>query len=93
MKKPTLAQAFLMLIIAIIVTTMFASCHKKDVNWNETSYTVSIGETLWDIAEEYCPNDMDCREYIYEVKKLNNMETSELVAGQTITVLVTEKEI
>jgi uncharacterized protein YpuA (DUF1002 family) len=93
MKKPTLAQAILMLIVAIIITIAFVSCHKEDVEWNTFEYTVSQGETLWEIAKEYCPEDMDCREYIYEVKELNNMTTSDLYIGQTITLLTTEKDL
>lgn len=93
MKKTTLAQAILILIIAIIVTIVSFSCHKENVEWNTFEYTVSQGETLWEIADEYCPEDMDCYEYIYEVKKLNNMHTSDLYDGQTITLLTTEKGI
>lgn len=93
MKKPTLAQAILMLVVALIVTVSFASWHKKDVEWNTFTYVISDGETLWTIAEEYCPEDMDYCEYIYKVKKLNKMEKSNIAAGQTITLLTTEEDL
>ncbi len=80
-------------LIATIIVCVGCSMHETKHDWNEFSYTVSQGETLWEIAEEYCPEDMDCREYIYEVKELNNMKTSDLAVGQTITLLTTEKEI
>jgi hypothetical protein len=91
MKKPTLAQAILMLIIAIIVTVAFVSCHKEDVEWNTFEYTVSPGETMWEIAEEYCPEGMDKREYIYKVEKINNINAGDLSVGQTVTLLTTER--
>ena len=98
MRKPTLAQAILMLIVAIIITITFASCSKeyvdtrKGVDYNTFEYTVTEGETLWTIAEEYCPEDMDIRKYIYEVEKLNDI-TAELSIGQTIILLTTEQAI
>lgn len=84
-----------LLLISLIAATLICvvACSKPKHDWNEFSYTVSQGETLWEIADEYCPEDMDCREYIYEVKELNNMKTSDLAVGQTITLLTTEKEI
>lgn len=90
MKKPTLAQAILMLIVAILITTTTVSCSKKEYDWNTFSYTVASGETLWTIAENYCPEDMDIRRYIYEVKQVNGINGS-VSAGQTITLLTTEE--
>ena len=48
------------------------------------TYTVSQGETLWTIAKQYIDEKTDIREYIYNIKKLNNMNTSTIYAGQTI---------
>ena len=35
------------------------------------------GDTLWSIAEKYSKNT-DIRQYIYDLKKLNDMEQSSL---------------
>ena len=51
-------------------------------------YTVERGETLWSIAAER--TDGDIREYIYEIKNINNMTSSELKEGQTIKLLKEE---
>lgn len=51
-------------------------------------YTIAPGETLWSIAGEYTPSSKDIRETIYEIKKLNNMENSNIYAGQTIQIKI-----
>jgi hypothetical protein len=84
-----------LVLILIAASLICVACvnRKPKYDWNEFSYIVSDGETLWSIAEEYCPEDMDCCEYIYEIKKLNKMEKSNIITGQTITLLTIEEEI
>ena len=48
-------------------------------------YTVGRGETLWSIATDH--TDGDIRNYIYTIKNINGMTTSELQEGQTIKIL------
>lgn len=48
-------------------------------------YTVGRGETLWSIASDH--TDGDIRDYIYTIKDINGMITSELQDGQTIKLL------
>lgn len=49
------------------------------------SVNVSSGDTLWDIAETYMPQDMDTREAVYIIKKVNNI-SSTVRDGQTILI-------
>lgn len=48
---------------------------------------VREGDTLWEIAEKYGDGG-DIRKYIYEIKKLNNMKDSEIIAGMVLQVPV-----
>lgn len=73
-------------IIAFIVFAITSRSISKDKRQYE-EYTVQAGDTLWSIATEYKDEKQDTREYIYEIKKINNMTTSELKANEKITII------
>lgn len=45
--------------------------------------TIRPGDTLWDIAQVYS-NHVEIRKYIYEIKKVNQLENSTIYAGQQL---------
>lgn len=47
---------------------------------------VQSGDTLWALAQEYGPTDMDVRNVIYEICRLNGITAAELQAGQYLTI-------
>ena len=47
---------------------------------------VAPGETLWDIASRRTPTGDDVRDVMYDIKRLNALEGSSLMAGQRIRV-------
>lgn len=47
---------------------------------------VQSGDTLWGLAQEYGPSDMDVRNVIYEICRLNGITAADLQAGQYITI-------
>ena len=49
---------------------------------------VKAGDTLWALAKEYGPKDMDVRNVIYEICRLNGITAATLQAGQFITIPV-----
>ena len=49
-----------------------------------TTITVEAGDTLWGYAEQYAPAPMSEREYIAEVRTLNQLATGRVTAGQQI---------
>lgn len=54
------------------------------------SYIVQPGDTLWKIGLENKSENQDIRDYIYELKKVNNLENSNLNQGQEIKILKNE---
>ena len=58
------------------------------VDWQEETYTVEEGDSLWTISYDYCPEGVDRREWVDEVQALNNMAGCTIYPGQQITVLV-----
>lgn len=48
-------------------------------------YHVRYGDTLWDIASKAVPEDMDIRNYICDLKEINQDDIVNLKPGQVIT--------
>ena len=74
---------FISLIVFIVAYTANVS------GYSEPEYmtvTVQSGDTLWSIAEQYGDDSCDIREYIYNIKKINNMKSSLLVANTSILI-------
>lgn len=71
------------ILILIILGIFCISISKEKTEYID--YTVGRGETLWNIAADH--TDGDIRDYIYEIKNINNMTSSELKEGQTIKIL------
>ena len=49
---------------------------------------VESGDTLWTIADEYMPDDMDIREAVYMICETNDVDAYTLYAGQTLNIPV-----
>ena len=45
--------------------------------------SVKPGDTLWEIADKYSDN-IEIREYIYKIKKINSLEDATIYAGQKL---------
>lgn len=91
-KRKFLKSIFTLIFIIIISFMCLNSIFdKEELTTKEIQYTVSKGERLWDIAEQYKRPDQDIREYIYEIKKINNMENSTIYENQELTIIVYEE--
>ena len=47
---------------------------------------VQPGESLWSLGRRYAPAGSDLRRWVFEVKQLNGLRHSGLVAGQEVRV-------
>lgn len=83
-KRFVLSMTILTSIIISIFNLAFANV-EKSVTTEE--HTVICGETLWSIATEHKRDGQDVREYIYELRKLNNLEDCNLQVGQEILII------
>lgn len=46
--------------------------------------TVEKGDTIWGIAKEHKPTDMEIRNYVYLVCKYNGLDNANILPGQKI---------
>ncbi len=83
---------FTAVIIAIVLLNVLAAyvCMPKHTQADAVNKTqtviVTAGDTLWSIAEEYGGESSDIRDTMYQIKKLNNLKSSDLVVGQSLEI-------
>lgn len=87
-KKRFFTFITLSLLILIALATLIVSSHKshsqEEIYFNE--YRVGEGDTLWKISNYYSDGNIDIRQFIYEIKRLNDMETSAIYEGDIIKI-------
>lgn len=82
MKKGALLVGIIVVVVALAGFAMHTlSTPKYQIRYD---YTVKAGDTLWSIAEENVSNDVDIREYVFNVKKINGMSGVVIRPGQVI---------
>lgn len=74
-------------IISLIVLCVTFSSTLNRIAWHQEIYRVKSGDTLWSLSGKYCPDIVDRREWIEEIKDLNDLKDSTLYAGQFLKVL------
>ena len=78
------STAILIFLLLALFNISVAKSNKEEAEIID--YTISRGETLWSIAEENKAEKEDIRQYIYDIKKLNNMTDSAVYEGQIIQI-------
>ena len=74
----------IIMVLIILLFTSQNSVAQADEIVIETyrSEMIQPGDTLWSLAEEYRLPDMPIEEYIMEVRRINQMNSNELVSGE-----------
>ncbi len=75
------------LIISFLVYTINISGYSEPTL---KSVSIQYGDSLWSIAEEHTDDSSDIRDYIRDIKRINNLDSSFLIAGSSIYVPVIE---
>lgn len=73
-----------------VIAVLLAGAGRAEREYSEEVITVQSGDTLWGIADAYCPEDMDKREYIRAIEADNEC-TSAIKVGDVLTVRKYEK--
>ena len=82
---------FITLVITLLALIVFTimnlqGAYSSAYTIETEDYWVKQGETLWSIAQEYSPDGYDIRKMIYEIKEINEMETSMIYSGDKIMI-------
>jgi LysM repeat protein len=98
--KNVRALILVLTISALILTTIITvitEMYKDNRDFNNLQYAkveeyvVHHGDTLWGIAEELDFENVDIREVVYKIKKMNGLESSDLYLGQELLIPVPSK--
>jgi hypothetical protein len=77
-------------ITVIVVLLLLASAGHATLDASETmSYRVKGGDTLWEIAGDYGPENTDRRAVIAVIERINGVDAGSLQVGQIIDIPVT----
>ncbi len=86
-KKKLRRQRQIAVVIAAFLLLIFFSIRSAgEEKTVDRLHCVRNGETLWSVSREYKPDNMTTGEYVYELKKANSMETSEIYAGDILII-------
>lgn len=82
---------FITLILILIISLLSSFMLKgkaMEAPDHYLSWDVTEGDTLWSIAGTSLPHRRDIRDYITEIKELNGLQTSNIIAGQQLQIPV-----
>jgi len=82
-------------VIAVMLCAMAAEYGKRDKPQEAAvvvtdTYVVMAGDTLWSIADEFCPEGVDKREYIDDLRVHNRIDSAAIYPGQEIEIWIIE---
>lgn len=79
---------FLAFISVLILSTYMAFVGVTDAQGDTVEryeiISVNDGDSLWTLAKNHVPKDMDIREYVYHVAKYNDVDPGDLNPGEKI---------
>jgi LysM repeat protein len=81
-------RALSIISITVIVVLLFLSSAVQATGQvtETTEYRVKPGDTLWQIAQTYGPDNTDTRRIVAVIEKLNQIDGAILQAGQIIEI-------
>lgn len=90
-KKIFSISVVLVILVSVMILSVTLKADAKENQDNKEKYYTSIiieeGDTLWSIAEEYKPDEnMTVSKYIKDLKRMNNMDTDTIHAGNYLTI-------
>ena len=86
-----LAAVLFLVLFALLLNWVYRPT-LDNYDWEEDTYRVKAGDSLWAISYDYCPENVDRREWVDEVQQLNDIDDGIIHPGQKLTVLVPVKE-
>jgi LysM repeat protein len=84
-------MTFITIMVLLIVMALGFALGGGVSGTDKTEYksvTVESGDTLWNIAETNKPADKSIRQYVADIRAINDVDPGKLYPGQTIEIPV-----
>ncbi|MFV1971480.1 MAG: LysM peptidoglycan-binding domain-containing protein [Acidimicrobiia bacterium] len=83
-------RALSIISMTVVVVLLFLSSAVQATGQitDTADYRVKPGDTLWEIAQTYGPDNADTRRVVAAIEKLNQIDGGNLQAGQVIAIPV-----
>ena len=90
LKSPVKLIRSILILLGVVIVTMFVAMSPSysKLTPQYELVTGAQGDTLWSISSQYAGEDEDIRDYIDEIKEINNLNKSSIKEGQQIKVRV-----
>lgn len=83
----TVFTTVLLLLVITIAGSLFGFNTVSSSSFDQYHQVrIQYGDTLWDIAAEYAPEDADIRSVVRDICEVNGIKAEQLTAGQRIVV-------
>ena len=78
--------ALMVIAVSMLMGAVFpvSASHQQELSYKEVK--VQYGDTLWNIARTYGSSNMDVRETVYEICRINGVEAGSIYPGQVLKV-------
>lgn len=77
-----------MVVSSLMMLFVFTTYGNRPVKY--VTLQVEAGQTLWNIAKNYCSNNEDPRKMVFMIKKANNLQDSIIRPGQQLKIPVND---
>lgn len=91
-KRFYLFVTFIFILTGIIIFNLIANnnAHSSILAEPYEEIIVIQGDTIWSIASKYTPIKYDIRDMVYNIKRINEIETSYIYPGDTLKIPIIE---
>ena len=89
-KKSRLCLSTIMIAMIIVVTAGMAISNQVSAAEEDKFEFVEVqyGDTIWEIADKYNPDNISIRSYAYEICEINDIEDYKVYPGQIIKIKI-----
>lgn len=88
-REETLVILIVLILAALVIMLI---CYRESETPKREDFvpvmrTICAGDTAWELADEYCPDTLDKREYLGWVAQENGRDVGSIKAGETLIFL------